>query len=170
MDNGINGRNIFDQAYAVNAAPGFENDLRSEHPGGANVLFADGHVIFLADPHGSVSVGGGLQPRWRGGIYHGLRGPCLAPIAPSWRLDEGCAGSKHQRHANALPIASCTGSLAFQFPFQFPFQFLKPHFYKIHLLMRLQMRYADEYKSKWMIAILLILIGGPLSHGDYCGF
>ena len=43
----INGRNIFDQAYAINAAPPFENDIRSHHPGGANTVFADGRVRFL---------------------------------------------------------------------------------------------------------------------------
>ncbi len=45
----INGRNLFDQAFAVNAAPGFENDIRSDHPGGAQAVFADGSVHFLAD-------------------------------------------------------------------------------------------------------------------------
>lgn len=43
----INGRNVFDQAFAINAAPAFENDIRSRHPGGANAAFADGHVRFL---------------------------------------------------------------------------------------------------------------------------
>ncbi len=43
----INGRNIFDQAFAINRAPSFENDLRSQHPGGVNVGFADAHVKFL---------------------------------------------------------------------------------------------------------------------------
>lgn len=45
----INGRNIFDQAFAINAAPAFENDIRSRHPGGAFGVFADGHVTFLTN-------------------------------------------------------------------------------------------------------------------------
>jgi prepilin-type N-terminal cleavage/methylation domain-containing protein/prepilin-type processing-associated H-X9-DG protein len=45
----INGRNIFDQAYAINSAPAFENDIRSYHPGGAGGLFADGSVHFLSE-------------------------------------------------------------------------------------------------------------------------
>lgn len=43
----INGRNVFDQAFAINAAPAFENDIRSEHPGGAQGVFADAAVRFL---------------------------------------------------------------------------------------------------------------------------
>ena len=43
----INGRNIFDQAFAINAAPPFENDIRSLHPGGANGLLCDGAARFL---------------------------------------------------------------------------------------------------------------------------
>lgn len=45
----INGRNVFDQAYAVNSAPPFENDLRSDHPGGAFGVLADAAVRWMAD-------------------------------------------------------------------------------------------------------------------------
>jgi prepilin-type processing-associated H-X9-DG protein len=43
----INGRNIFDQAFPINAAPTFENDIRSRHPNGANISLADGSTHFL---------------------------------------------------------------------------------------------------------------------------
>lgn len=45
----INGRNLFDQAMAINAAPLFENDIRSDHAGGALATFADGSVHFLTE-------------------------------------------------------------------------------------------------------------------------
>jgi len=45
----INGRNIFDQAFAINAAPALENDMRSEHGPGANGLLADSSVRFLSE-------------------------------------------------------------------------------------------------------------------------
>ncbi len=44
----INGRNLFDQAYAVNW-PTWEDELRSRHPGGAHALFGDGAVRLVAD-------------------------------------------------------------------------------------------------------------------------
>ncbi len=44
----INGRNLFDQAYAVNW-PTWEDELRSRHPGGAQALFGDGSVRLLAE-------------------------------------------------------------------------------------------------------------------------
>jgi prepilin-type N-terminal cleavage/methylation domain-containing protein/prepilin-type processing-associated H-X9-DG protein len=43
----INAWNLFDQAFSINRAPKFENDIRSFHPQGANGLFADGSVSFL---------------------------------------------------------------------------------------------------------------------------
>jgi hypothetical protein len=45
----INGRSLFDQAFAINAAPAFENDIRSDHPGGAQGVMADASVRFLDD-------------------------------------------------------------------------------------------------------------------------
>lgn len=45
----INGRNVLSQANAINAAPDYENDIRSEHPGGANGLTCGGSVHFLSE-------------------------------------------------------------------------------------------------------------------------
>jgi len=44
----LNGRNLFDQAYAVNW-PTWEDELRSRHPGGGHALFGDGAVRLLGE-------------------------------------------------------------------------------------------------------------------------
>lgn len=64
----INGRNVFDQAFPINSAPEFENDIRSNHPGGANGVFADGHVQFLSES---------IQPYTLGGICSRASGEIL---------------------------------------------------------------------------------------------
>jgi prepilin-type N-terminal cleavage/methylation domain-containing protein len=45
----INGRNLFDQSFGIGLAPVFEQDIRSDHPGGAYVLFGDGGARFIAE-------------------------------------------------------------------------------------------------------------------------
>lgn len=45
----INGANLFDQAFAINQAPSFENDLRSDHPGGVQAAFGDGSARFIRE-------------------------------------------------------------------------------------------------------------------------
>ncbi len=45
----INGNNIFDQAFAINSGPDFENDIRSDHRLGANACLCDGSVMFLSN-------------------------------------------------------------------------------------------------------------------------
>ena len=60
----INGRNIFDQAFAINAAPAFENDIRSLHPGGANGLLGDGGAVFQR-VDGAARTSGHLHTRGR---------------------------------------------------------------------------------------------------------
>ncbi len=64
----INGLNIFDQAFPINQAPPFENDIRSEHPQGAQGLFCDGSVHFLAESM-DLLVLAAICTRERGEIF-----------------------------------------------------------------------------------------------------
>lgn len=52
----INGLNIFDQAFPINQAPAFENDMSSKHPGGAHGLFCDGNARFLSETMDSKTL------------------------------------------------------------------------------------------------------------------
>ncbi len=63
----INGRNVFDQAFAINKAPAFENDIRSKHPNGAQGLFCDSSVHFLSETM-ELTVLAALCTRARGEI------------------------------------------------------------------------------------------------------
>ena len=45
----IDARNVFDQAFAINRAPPFENDIGSDHPGGADALLGDGSARFIKE-------------------------------------------------------------------------------------------------------------------------
>jgi len=67
----INGRNLFDVAYPINAAPPFENDIRSDHPRGANALFADGRVRFLNEKL-DVSILAAISTRAGGEVAEGF--------------------------------------------------------------------------------------------------
>ena len=45
----INARNVFEVAFPINRAPGFENDIRSQHPGGAQMALCDGSARFVSE-------------------------------------------------------------------------------------------------------------------------
>ena len=55
----VSGHNIFDQSAPINARPPVEygEELTSQHPGGVNVLFADGSVHFLKQTMNPLALG-----------------------------------------------------------------------------------------------------------------
>jgi len=75
----INGENIFDQRYPINAIPkdanGMplkpENEIRSYHPGGANGLFCDGSVRFLSEAM-QLETLAAICTRASGEVFQGL--------------------------------------------------------------------------------------------------
>ncbi|MFK7738290.1 MAG: DUF1559 domain-containing protein [Pirellulaceae bacterium] len=56
----INGRNVFVQSGSINDYQAWagDNEIRSQHTGGATALFADGHVQFLSDSTDEQVLGG----------------------------------------------------------------------------------------------------------------
>ncbi|MDZ4818135.1 MAG: DUF1559 domain-containing protein [Planctomycetota bacterium] len=67
----INGRNLFDQAYAINAAQGTDNEIGSAHTGGAQGVMADGSVHFLSEEL-NKQILAALCTRARGEVVNGL--------------------------------------------------------------------------------------------------
>ena len=67
----INGRNVFVVAHGVNDPGAWigDNEIRSRHPGGATVLFADGHTRFLSETIAPPTLGA-LVTRSRGEPIH----------------------------------------------------------------------------------------------------
>ncbi len=65
----INGRNVLEQGFPINRAPIFENEIRSEHPLGANGVFCDGSVRFLNE-NASDSVLAAICTRDRGEVVN----------------------------------------------------------------------------------------------------
>jgi prepilin-type processing-associated H-X9-DG protein len=69
----INGNNVFEQAYPINDAPPFDNDIVSAHPTGANGLFVDGSVRFLMNDLDLTTLGA-ICTRASGEILNGAVG------------------------------------------------------------------------------------------------
>ena len=61
----INGRNVFVQSGGINDPNAWvgDNEIRSKHPGGAMVLFVDGHVTFLRNEIDKLVLGGLITRR-----------------------------------------------------------------------------------------------------------
>ena len=63
----INGRNVFVQSGGINDPKAWigDNEIRSKHPAGAMVLFADGHVQFLGNETDKLILGGLITRKGR---------------------------------------------------------------------------------------------------------
>ena len=63
----INGNNVFVQAHRINdpAAPVFDNEIRTHHPGGAPLLMLDGSVHFVHEDIDLELLGGLITRRNR---------------------------------------------------------------------------------------------------------
>ena len=83
----INALNVFDVSCAINTAAPIENDIVSNHPGGANTLFADGSVHYLSETL-DLSILAALVTRNGGEIVGDFELPFTVSISISFPMKE----------------------------------------------------------------------------------